>query len=303
MRLVGNRYHRIVPRLSIVVPVYNRSLLARETLESALAQTFRDQETIVVDDGSEEDVEAALGGLSRRVRLVRRAHGGISAARNTGVREARGELVAFLDSDDLWLPGKCQAQIDLLEARPQLAACFTNHSHFKEGRIVRRRRVDSAFDARPLDLLVARPEVSTSSLLGRRDVLLALGPFDEALERGEDYDLFLKLAALHTIGFIDEPLVLYRIHDRNAANADVLRRNWLEKRVLRRCWNALDLGARVPREIYARRLSNLDAAIGSSLVRAGRRPLARRYFLRSARNARGRVKPYWRWAKSFLGLG
>jgi glycosyltransferase involved in cell wall biosynthesis len=295
-------YDRGVPRVSVVVPLYNRTALARETIESVVSQTYGDHEIVVVDDGSEEDVEEILGSSRACVRLVRREHGGISAARNTGLAAARGELVAFLDSDDLWRPRKLEAQVSLLDAHPSLAGCFTNHSHFRDGAVVRERRVDPTFAHDPLSALITRPEVSTSTLVVRRNVLADLGGFDETLERGEDYDLFLRLAAGWKIGFVDEPLVLYRVHAANAARADVLRRNWLEKRVLRRSWHGLSLAARVPEWRYQRRLSDLNLAIGVSLVRAGRRSLARRYFLEAARHAPTRVKSYWRWLTSFVGI-
>ncbi|MBI1854156.1 MAG: glycosyltransferase family 2 protein [Planctomycetes bacterium] len=291
-----------MPRVSVVVPLYNRTALARETIESVLSQTLDDHEIVVVDDGSEEDVASILGSLVSCVRLVRRPHGGISAARNTGLRSARGELVAFLDSDDLWLPRKLEVQVELLDAHASLAACFTNHSHLSNGAIVRARRVDPCFARDPLTALVTRPEVSTSTLVVRRTVLADLEGFDETLERGEDYDLFLRLAAGWEVGFIDEPLVHYRVHAENAARSDVLRRNFLEKRVLRRSWNALGLSARVPKSEYEWRLSDMNLAIGASLVRVGRGGLARRYFLKSARHAPTRVKPYWRWVLSLVGV-
>jgi glycosyltransferase involved in cell wall biosynthesis len=158
-----------VARVSAVVPLYNRTALARETIDSVLAQTFEDLELIAVDDGSAEDVPTILGSLLACLRLVRRDHGGIAAARNTGLAASRGEMVAFLDSDDVWLPQKLERQVALLEANPHLAACFTNHSHWRDGAIVRERRVDARFAEDPLTALVSRPEVSTSSLLIRRD--------------------------------------------------------------------------------------------------------------------------------------
>ena len=211
-------------------------------------------------------------------------------------------MVAFLDSDDLWLPRKLEAQVDLLDVHASLAACFTNHAHLSNGVIIRARRVDPSFARDPLTALVTRPEVSTSTLVVRRTVLADLGGFDETLERGEDYDLFLRLVAGWEVGFIDEPLVHYRVHGENAARSDVLRRNFLEKRVLRRSWNVLDLSARVAQSRYEWRLSDMNLAIGASLVRVGRGTLARRYFLKSARHAPTRVKPYWRWLLSLVGV-
>ena len=100
-----------MPKVSVIIPTYNRSLSVREAIESVLAQTYRDFELIVVDDGSADNTPSVLGSFGERIRGIRQANAGVSAARNAGIRAAKGEWVAFLDSDDLWVPQKLERQM------------------------------------------------------------------------------------------------------------------------------------------------------------------------------------------------
>src|SRR5512139_2667017 len=106
------------PTVSVVVPAYNAAWCVRKAVDSVLAQDFRDFELIVVNDGSTDDTLAVLRGYGDAIRVVDQRNGGMSNARNAGIRAARGEFLAFLDSDDWWLPGKLGRQVALLRARP-----------------------------------------------------------------------------------------------------------------------------------------------------------------------------------------
>ena len=111
--------------VSVIIPTFNRSRLVAEAVASALAQEAVALEVIVVDDGSEDDTPTVLTSLGVAVRPVFQAHAGVSAARNTGIRMARGEWLAFLDSDDLWLPQKLQKQLDFFRTHPHYKICQT----------------------------------------------------------------------------------------------------------------------------------------------------------------------------------
>src|SRR5438045_2731868 len=115
-----------MPDVSVVIPSYNRAHLIGETLDSVLAQDVPGMEILVVDDGSTDATEAVvLGRYGDRVRYVRQANGGPACARNTGIREASAPLIAFLDSDDLWSPGKLRKQLEMLRRDPSLGLVFT----------------------------------------------------------------------------------------------------------------------------------------------------------------------------------
>jgi glycosyltransferase involved in cell wall biosynthesis len=205
-------------RVSIVTPAFNAAATLGETARSVLAQTFADWEWLIVDDGSTDatrDVVIALG--DPRIRLITIEHSGLPAvARNRGVAEARGELVAFLDADDVWLPEKLAAQLACFATHPEASLVFTKVRYRYEelGRVGRTAWPSTRGVANPgflFDDLVLHNLIATSSVLVRRSLL---EPFDEdPRQRGtEDYELWLRLAPRAPFAFVDEPLVVYRVH-------------------------------------------------------------------------------------------
>jgi glycosyltransferase involved in cell wall biosynthesis len=221
--------------VSVVIPAFNRAASIGAAIASVLRQTWADFELIVVDDGSTDGtLEAAARVPDPRIRLVANPGNlGAAAARNTGIREARGAWVAFQDSDDEWLPLKLEKQMARLLApgadfvagfcgmmvigraegqdrgRPRIA--YLPHSGLRqvEGDIER--------------ALLAGNFVSTQTLVARRDVLFAIGGFDESLPAVEDWDCALRLAGQGPIAFLDEPLVLQRF-SHNSLSRDLARR-------------------------------------------------------------------------------
>src|SRR5664280_1650862 len=118
------------PKVSVVIPTYNRLAYLREALDSVLAQTRAADEILVVDDGSTDGTEAAISALPAPVRYLRQQNAGPAAARNHGLREAKGDWIAFLDSDDLWVPEKLEAQMDFLERNPAVELLFAHMINF-----------------------------------------------------------------------------------------------------------------------------------------------------------------------------
>ncbi|HMF47079.1 MAG TPA: glycosyltransferase [Candidatus Saccharimonadales bacterium] len=200
----------MVPRVSVVIPTYNRWPMLGEAIESVLGQTYPGFELIVVDDGSTDDTVAQLGKYRSRLRLFSQARKGVSAARNVGAGEARGSLLAFLDSDDLWRPTKLAFQADFMELHPEIAVCQTDEIWIRNGVRVNPRAIhrkpDGDIFLPSLDLCL----VSPSAVIMRRDLFMALGGFDEALPVCEDYDLWLRIAIDHQVALIPEPLVIKR---------------------------------------------------------------------------------------------
>ena len=199
------------PRISVVVPVYNRAELVQRALRSVFAQTFADFELIVVDDGSADDMEKALEQFSDpRLRLLRHERNrGTAAARNTGIREARGAYVAFLDSDDEWLPEMLERQHAPLEAsRPECSLALTGFYLARDhlGRCELRPLLDSADWY--LRLLAGCNVSLGSCALVRRAALDEIGVFDERMRRFEDWDWLLRYTLKYPIASIEEPLAL-----------------------------------------------------------------------------------------------
>jgi len=210
------------PAVSVVIPAYNRANVLGRAIDSALAQTRRDIEVVVVDDGSSDDTEAVVEGYDDpRVRYV--AHGanrGVSAARNTGVDAARGEYVAFLDSDDEWVARKLERQLAAIESRGPGwvgAYCeplvpdpspFARAVAWASG-LVRRDGVTEG--GRELADALLRMQVFMSpgsTLIVERAVLESVGGFDEGLRIYEDWDLVLRVLAVGKLAHVDEPLAV-----------------------------------------------------------------------------------------------
>ena len=204
------------PRVSVVIPTYNRARFIGEAIDSVLAQTFTDYEIIVVDDGSTDKTLEALHPYRDRIRYVVKNNQGPAGARNRGVQESRGALVAFLDSDDLWLPEKLALQTARLDRRPELAMVFTEVMWVERDGSLRPSRFRRY---RPRDGFVLRetihhPCIATQSILIKREAFDAVR-FDESLLTGEGLDFNIRLALRFPIGLVDRPLVKIRKHDAN----------------------------------------------------------------------------------------
>jgi glycosyltransferase involved in cell wall biosynthesis len=215
------------PRVSVVIPCYNREGAVRAAVQSVLDQTFTDFEVIAVDDGSTDDTVRVLLQIEdpRLQVLTQEANRGVSAARNRGIAAAKARWVAFQDSDDAWHPDKLARQIALLEAPGAAyvaAYCGMEIEEAGGTRYVPRRDLRHR-DANVLPELVWRSFISTQTLIVRRDILVELGGFDEDLEALVDWELMLRVAQRGPVGLVDEPLVRQRFSV-NSITRDPLRR-------------------------------------------------------------------------------
>ena len=208
------------PLVSVVVPTRDRPEATVRAARGVLCQTYRTLELIVVDDGSTDDTADRVEALGDpRLRVIRQANGGVARARNRGAAEARGDLLAFLDSDDGWAPDKLARQVAALaEAPPRVGLCVTGAEIRGAGGIERRAPEiagvppEAAFEALLLTNLVHAP---TSCVLLRRAVWEAVGGFDPALPAIEDWDWLQRAARLFDLTSVDAPLTLYADDDRD----------------------------------------------------------------------------------------
>lgn len=200
--------------VSVIIPTFNRARLVRRALASVLAQTFRELEAIVVDDCSSDATESSVAAFEdARVRYVRLPrNGGVAVARNSGLREACGEFVAFLDSDDEWRCDKLQLQLQAFhDASDDVGLIYTGVE--KADREGVREVVHPTFrgDIYPEMLVRNVIDGGGSSVMIRRRVVEHVGLMDELLPAIEDYDYWLRIARCYRIDFVDQPLVRY--HD------------------------------------------------------------------------------------------
>lgn len=216
----GTLVARRAAPVSVVIPAYNSAHVIGAAVESVLSQTLPPTEIIVVDDGSTDDTPVVLRSFGDRVRYVRQENAGAAAARNHGIRFARGEWVAFLDSDDVWFPDKLARQMGVLERCPRLVWCAANLEFEQNGirgvpRLSRRdrRELRASCCLRSYMRSAARGvRFQTCAMLIRRDVLLATGGFNGEIHAAEDFDLWYRIAARHpAIGYVQEPLWRYHM--------------------------------------------------------------------------------------------
>lgn len=204
--------------MSVIIPTYNRRELVLGAVRTVLAQTRPVEEILVVDDGSTDGTGDALKqAFGDRVRHVWQPNAGVSAARNHGLRLARGRFLALLDSDDAWLPEKTRLQVEWLQARPDhgMVLCDVARVDAQQRQTdILRRRDHLPEDGDILKWVLLSPALVPASVMMRREVFETVGGFDERLATGEDLDFHLRVAARWKIGVVEQPLVrAMRGHD------------------------------------------------------------------------------------------
>jgi glycosyltransferase involved in cell wall biosynthesis len=201
------------PLVSVIVPTYNRAPIIGPTVQSILAQSCRDFELIVVDDGSTDSTEEAVRSINDpRLRSYVIPHAGRPAVpRNYGMRLAKGSYIAFCDDDDLWLPNKLEKQLSVLECRQDLLMACTNVTFLPDRAIMKKAGKD---ETRSFEYLLFNSDIVNSSVVMRRSVIDNIGFLDEdvRLKASEDYDYWCRLLAFRdrSVLFMAEPLVYYR---------------------------------------------------------------------------------------------
>jgi glycosyltransferase involved in cell wall biosynthesis len=205
-------------KVSVVIPSYNRPQWLLEAVRSVQAQTLRDLEIIIVDDGS--DLKSSLMqefSSDRRLRFERRPHRGASAARNFGIALASGEYIAFLDSDDLFLPQKLAIQVAAMDASPRSLMSHTSYARMDSTGTDLQVVSAGRFDGAVYPQIIRECPIATPTVMLRRDLLLASGlAFDEGVSVGEDVMLWVDIARLQPLLGIDIPLTKVRLHGANA---------------------------------------------------------------------------------------
>jgi glycosyltransferase involved in cell wall biosynthesis len=201
-----------VPKVSVVIPAFNAERYLRETLDSVLAQTCRDLEVVVVDDGSTDATREIAASYGEPVRCVPQANAGPSPARNRGIREARGEFVAFVDSDDLWLPEKLAEQMPLFDGEGRVGLVYCHGERIDaDGSPIPTQTARKPTGRVFLDFLL-RNHCPTSGVVVRRECFERCGTFPEDFIWAEDWHLWLRIARHYEFQAVQRVLVRHRMH-------------------------------------------------------------------------------------------
>jgi glycosyltransferase involved in cell wall biosynthesis len=213
--------------VSIVMPAYNVAWCIGRAVDSVLAQDFRMRELIVINDGSTDDTASVLAGYGDAIVVLHQQNRGMSAARNAGIRAARGEYIAFLDSDDWWLPTKLSRQVELMESRPEIGFCSTAaRVEDPDGRLLNLWQCRHAGTAMLETLFSENAAIAggCSAVVVRKELLDRTGLFDESLRGFEDPDLWMRLAAVSGYACIDDVLAVILRRERSVSgNLDAMR--------------------------------------------------------------------------------
>ncbi len=204
------------PIVSVVIPCYNAEKFIGETIRSVLDQSLRDLEVIVVDDGSTDNSETMIQGISDpRINYIKTSNHGVSKARNTGLAVAKGKYVSWLDADDLFETSNLQKKVHFLEDNPDLAWVHSQEIVF-ESKTGRKLSTSTGKAGKVLELLLLLEETvihSPSSVVMRRQVAEEIGGFNEQLSICADWEYWVRISQQFELGFLQEPLVRYRIHE------------------------------------------------------------------------------------------
>jgi glycosyltransferase involved in cell wall biosynthesis len=277
------------PLVSVVMPAYNVAWCIGRAVDSVLAQDFRACELIVVNDGSTDGTRALLEGYGAVITVINQENRGMSAARNAGIRRARGTYVAFLDADDWWLAGKLARQVELMHGRPEIGFSSTTvRVEDDDGRLLNLWRCPNGSTEILATLFAQNAAIAggCSAVMARRDLLDRVGLFDESLRGFEDPDLWMRLAAVSGYACIDETLaVILRRQQSVSRNLDSMRvaalrsmrknRTLLPPELRGRFWRSCLAGVYTDYAKPAYRAGRLGLAYGDTLRALMLSPLGR----------------------------
>jgi glycosyltransferase involved in cell wall biosynthesis len=257
--------------VSVVIPTFNRRDYITTALDSVLAQTYKNYEIVIIDDGSSDDTKEVLKPYQDAIRYFYQENRGISGARNRGIRESRGSYIALLDSDDYWLPEKLKCQVDRITEEPECGMVATRCSSIAPDGTFRKKNRPGKSGWILNDIFKAN-FIRTSSALITRKCFDTVGLFDESLPEGEEYDLWLRIAKQYPIAFINEPLTVYTDNP-HGVSTDSLAGRLVRLKVLEKEY----LKKSIPPQLYRKRMSRNYHYVGRHYLKRGKKSEGARY--------------------------
>jgi glycosyltransferase involved in cell wall biosynthesis len=209
-------------RVGVIIPTFNRGRKVARAVSTVLFQSFMEYEIIVVDDGSKDDTQSVLAPLQPHIKIISHPDNlGVSAARNTGIKATAAPLIAFLDSDDYWLPEKLAVQVRFFREHPQAVACQTEERWIRRGLRANPKKKHLKPSGNIFEPSLKLCLVSPSAAMVKRSLLEEIGLFDETFPVCEDYDLWLRISCRYPIHLIEQTLVV-----KEGGSPDQLSRNF-----------------------------------------------------------------------------
>ena len=202
------------PKVSIIIPTYNQAEYLKEAIESVLNQTYKNIEIIIVDDGSTDNTLEVVASFDNKIVYIQQRNKGASSARNTGIKEASGEYVAFLDSDDMWIKNKLEKQIEFIKNDPEIGLLGTGcYEMINMGKMIYKKIFPAKNEILQKDLIKYNPFIQ-SSVIVEKDVFNDIDLYDEKFKESEDYDLWLRIAQKYKVANLPEALVTKRYYEK-----------------------------------------------------------------------------------------
>ncbi len=289
-----------MPKISVVIPVYNRGNFVRESIDSVLTQTFQDFEVIAIDDGSTDHSLSVLQSYGSKIKVLTQVNQGQGIARNFGIEHARGDFIAFLDSDDLWEPSKLKRQIDSLDASNS-AWIYSDAYIFENSpeNVIRLISDQSSqFSGDIAQQLLLKDFIVTSSVMVQGEVFQTTGLFTAA-PKAEDWDLWLRIASRYSIEHIPECLVGYRLHPSMISTAqsplDALHYH------IQAINHAVAFAPEIYQPVYKKSLALQYIRAGNALAAIGELMHARAMYQKSLTYQPLNFSALFRWTATFLG--
>jgi len=255
--------------VSVIIPTHNRAAFLEEAIESILFQDYKDFELIVVDDGSTDGTRELIRTYGERVIYLHQDNKGVSCARNRGIENSTGKYIAFLDSDDKWLPKKLSSQIDFFSCNTDAMICHTEEIWVRNGVRVNPMKKHKKYSGMIFERVLPLCIVSPSSVMIRRDLFLGIGLFDESLPACEDYDLWLRIASRFPVYLLETPLMIKRGGHKDQLSSKFV---GLDRFRIKALVNILESGVLSPgqREATLRELRRKCTIFGNGCMKRGR---------------------------------
>ena len=285
----------LAPTVSVIIPTYNCGHLVAEAVDSVRAQTYRDFEVIVVDDGSTDDTWPTIEKLAAswgKIRAIHSEHAGLAAARNRAIARMRGEWIALLDADDLWEPQKLQRCMDYLAAHRHLRIVYTPMAPIREDRTPMIGHSKPCHAGQLTEKLFESIFVHDPAAVFHKLVIEACGGFDESLPVCVGHEFWLRVSAKFEFGLIDEALALRRWSETSLTRANRLRGRLIKAKMLERFY--FEKGGRelLAANVALPRLARVHYSAGKILLAAGRYQEAAEYLRKAMRYRPGLLKSY-----------